>query len=123
MNSESTRTLPGLRPTGLAAPEVFPTGLTVEEAQFGADGDVQPPFRASRFTVAPGGRTPPDTHDVAECWFVASGEGRLLYDSEELTLRQGDMIVFTPKRTHQVFNESDQPLTVFSTWWDVDGRR
>ena len=122
--SESTRAAApaGLRNrlTSLAEPEVFSTGLTVEEARF-ADG-VRPPFKASRFLVAPGGHTPPDTHAVAECWFVASGEARLLYDDEEIALGQGDIIVFAPNKTHQAFNDGDRQLIVFSTWWDADVR-
>ena len=122
--SESTRAstpaCPRIRPTSFAEPEVFPEGLTVEEARF-AD-DIRPPFKASRFIVAPGGRTPPDTHAVAECWFVASGEARLLYDDEVIALGQGDIIVFAPNKTHQAFNDGDRPFIVFSTWWGVDGQ-
>lgn len=118
--SESTPARRRIGPLSFAEPEVFSNGLTVEEARF-ADG-IQPPFKASRFLVTPGGHTPPDTHAVAECWFVASGEARLLYDDEEIALRQGDIIVFAPNKTHQAFNDGDRQLIVFSTWWDADGR-
>ena len=119
---ESTRALPRFHLTSLAWPEVFSTGLTIEEAEFGEGGSVRPPFSASRFTVAPGGSTPPDTHAVAECWFVASGAALLVYDGQEIALRQGDIAVFAPNKTHQAFNEGNEALVVFSTWWDVDDR-
>lgn len=119
--SESTsRPLPG--PMSFTEPEIFPTGLSVELADLPVGPDFRLPFEASRFTVAPGGQTLPDNHAVAECWFVASGDARLVYDNEEISLGQGDIVVFAPNKTHQAFNDGAQDLHIFSTWWNADDR-
>src|SRR5207249_4542533 len=89
---------------GFAEPVAFPEGLSVQQAEFPAGPGFRPPFQASRFTVAPGGRTPPDRHAVAECWFVASGNAHLVYDGEEFSLRPGDIVTFAPDKTHQAVN-------------------
>ncbi|HKS50080.1 MAG TPA: cupin domain-containing protein [Amycolatopsis sp.] len=94
----------------------------MEPVEFRDDTGFRLPFKASRFTVVPGGCTPPDTHAVAECWFVVSGDAHLVYDNQEISLRHGDIFTFAPHKTHQAFNDGDRDLVVFSTWWDVDGR-
>ena len=108
--------------TRFGKPEVFPTGLVVEVAGPPTGGGFGPLFRASRFTVAPGGSTPPDTPAVPECWFIASGDARLNHDGADGPPRTGDIVTFAPNRTHRAVNGGDQELAVFCTLWDVDAR-
>jgi mannose-6-phosphate isomerase-like protein (cupin superfamily) len=75
------------------------------------------PFRSSRFTIEPGGSSPPDRHSVAEMWIVIEGAGELKYKTRSVELKAGDVVYFEPFSTHMVQNHSDACLKVLSFWW------
>ena len=53
----------------------------------------------------PGGRTPPNMHDVAEeAFFVLAGTGRATADGEATELGPGDVLVLRPGVEHIVEN-------------------
>lgn len=75
------------------------------------------PFKCSWWSVSPGSCSPMDAHLVKEIWFIAGGEGRLSYRGEDIPIRAGQCVLFEPWQPHQVFNELDINLVVFSVWW------
>ena len=53
----------------------------------------------------PGGKTPPNTHQVAEeCFFVLRGEGIAIADGKRLPIGPGDCFVLRPGVEHVVEN-------------------
>lgn len=78
---------------------------------------VQAPFKGSRFTVEPGGTSPVDTHQVQEIWMVAAGRGELSYDGRSFRVEPGDVVHFEAMKPHQLHNDGDATLVVFSVWW------
>lgn len=75
------------------------------------------PFKSSRFTVEPGGNSPPDKHSVAEMWIIVEGTGELIYDEKSHQVKAGDAVYFEPFHTHLIRNHSSQALKVLSFWW------
>jgi mannose-6-phosphate isomerase-like protein (cupin superfamily) len=102
----------------LEAPEEWGEGMhvsLVDLAAHRASGSV--PFKASRFTVAPGCTTPLDRHDVREMWMIASGRGRLRHCGSEVAVDAGRILFFESEEPHEVTNEGPDELVVFSIWW------
>jgi quercetin dioxygenase-like cupin family protein len=93
------------------------TGMRVTEIDLLRAASPPAPFRASRFTVEPGGVTPEDSHDVHEIWMIAEGEGELLYDHKPLRVRASDVVYFEPPKTHQLKNDGGRTMVVYSVWW------
>ncbi|WP_237213849.1 cupin domain-containing protein [Falsiroseomonas oryziterrae] len=59
----------------------------------------------------PGGRTPPNSHSVAEeCFFVLAGSGKAYADGKEMPIGPGDCFVLRPGVEHVVVNDSDRKL-------------
>lgn len=59
----------------------------------------------------PGGRTPPNTHAVAEeCFFVLAGSGKAYADGKEMPIGPGDSFVLRPGVEHVVVNDTDRKL-------------
>ncbi len=59
----------------------------------------------------PGGRTPPNTHQVAEeCFFVLAGTGKAYVDGQEMPLGPGDCFVLRPGVEHVVVNDGPGKL-------------
>jgi mannose-6-phosphate isomerase-like protein (cupin superfamily) len=81
-------------------------------------GNGKAPFKAAYFTVQPGCTSPVDSHSVHEIWMVAEGEGELMYDNQQSSIRAFDMLYFEPPRSHQVRNHGTRPLVIFSVWWN-----
>ncbi|HBK04908.1 MAG TPA: cupin domain-containing protein [Acetobacteraceae bacterium] len=53
----------------------------------------------------PGGKTPPNTHGIAEeAFFVMAGSGRALCDGESRDISAGDVLVLRPGTEHVVEN-------------------
>ncbi len=75
------------------------------------------PFNSSRFTVDPGGSSPPDNHSVAEMWVIVEGMGELLYNDKSYQVKAGDAVYFEPFHTHLIRNHSSDALKVLSFWW------
>jgi|GEM_PF-1298192 len=88
----------------------------LELAPFAESGAV--PFKSSRFTVAPGCTSPVDQHDVREMWMIASGQGLLIHAGKEVAVSPGSICFFDSQEPHEVTNEGEIDLLVFSIWWD-----
>ncbi|MGK7868649.1 cupin domain-containing protein [Falsiroseomonas sp. E2-1-a20] len=59
----------------------------------------------------PGGRTPPNTHAVAEeCFFVLAGSGKAYADGVEMPVGPGDAFVLRPGVEHVVVNDTTEKL-------------
>jgi mannose-6-phosphate isomerase-like protein (cupin superfamily) len=59
----------------------------------------------------PGGRTPPNTHGVAEeCFFVLKGAGKAYADGQEMPVGPGDCFVLRPGTEHVVVNDTAEKL-------------
>jgi quercetin dioxygenase-like cupin family protein len=59
----------------------------------------------------PGGRTPPNTHNIAEeAFFVLRGEGVAYADGQPQTVRPGDCVVLRPGTEHVVENTGTDKL-------------
>lgn len=59
----------------------------------------------------PGGRTPPNTHQVAEeCFFVLAGHGKAYADGAEMAIGPGDCFVLRPGVEHVVVNDTAEKL-------------
>lgn len=99
------------------APEEDAAGMCVREVRLDPQGTPLAPFKASRFTVEPGCSSPIDSHAVHELWMVAEGSGELLYDGRAVPLRAADVFYLEPPKTHQVRNDGDRSLVIFSLWW------
>jgi quercetin dioxygenase-like cupin family protein len=99
------------------APETYETGMRVSEFDLPAVVPSDVPFKGSYWTVEPGGSSPEDVHSVHEMWLVASGQGELLYGGRRMRVKAGDVVYFEPHQTHEVHNDGDAALAVFSVWW------
>ena len=82
-------------------------------------GHPSAPFKASRFTVAPGTATPIDCHGVREMWFIAAGEGEITWQAETRRVSAGDVLYFPSETNHSVRNDGTEVMTVFSVWWST----
>ncbi|AQW31772.1 cupin domain-containing protein (plasmid) [Ralstonia syzygii subsp. celebesensis] len=98
------------------APQVWETGLSVEEIDFGLLR-AGATFEASRFEVAVGGFSPPEKHPEREIWMIAAGSGRLYYRGEVTDVQSGDCLTFDPNVEHSVHNTGTEPMRIFSVWW------
>ena len=59
----------------------------------------------------PGGRTPPNRHQVAvEMFFILKGEGIANCDGKEVNIRAGDSFLIRPTGTHQIRNTGSERL-------------
>jgi mannose-6-phosphate isomerase-like protein (cupin superfamily) len=59
----------------------------------------------------PGGKTPPNMHNVAEeAFFVLAGTGRALADGHEQSIGPGDVLVLRPGVEHVVENTGEGKL-------------
>lgn len=76
-----------------------------------------PPFKATYFEVLPGCETPLDQHQVEEFWIVLKGNGTLKYENESYPIFPQDIFYFAPFKKHQVYNDSDNTLIIFSLYW------
>jgi mannose-6-phosphate isomerase-like protein (cupin superfamily) len=83
--------------------------------------DREAPFTATRFTLPPQGTSALDHHDERELWVVLSGEGTLSVNGKALSLGPGDAVYFPPRYSHQLRNDSAQPLVVLSVYWRDGG--
>ena len=103
-------------------PKYYDNGLKVHDVDPASFGHAGPPFGVGYILVEGGGKTALDSHEPRECWLVASGRGRLVYEeASSMEVRQGDILFFDARRSHQVFNDSThEPLFMFSIWWRQD---
>lgn len=99
------------------APETYDGGMRVSEMDIQSMIPAGAPFKGSYWTVEPGGSSPEDVHSVHEMWLVASGRGELLCGGRPVRVEAGDVLYFEPHQTHEVRNDGDAALAVFSVWW------
>lgn len=77
------------------------------------------PVRMSRFELAPGARSPLDTHEEREMWMFAQGNGMLSYRGQApIPVRAGDVVEFEADSSHALHNTGGEALVVFSIWWN-----
>lgn len=74
--------------------------------------------------IAKGGSSDEHFHPVVEeTYMIAEGEGRLLIDSEVISVRAGDAKVIPVGKMHQIFNEGSETLklvVVCVPFWTFD---
>ena len=95
-------------------PECSESGMKLQELDFRQHAF---PFKSSRFSVEPGGSSPPDNHSVVEMWIIVEGTGELIYNEKSFQVKAGDAVYFGPFHTHLIHNHSSQSLKVLSFWW------
>ena len=98
-------------------PQTSTPGAVMHPAAFEAYGEKTFPFKGGRYILEPQCRSKPDCHRVRECWMIAKGRGKLNYDGEIFEVREGDYVHFEPYKTHQVFNDGEEPLVIHTVWW------
>jgi mannose-6-phosphate isomerase-like protein (cupin superfamily) len=98
--------------------ETDPGGMVLSEADFARSAVAGAPFKSARFTLPAGHRTPPDTHEESEVWYVVSGAGSIVVDGVRHPVATGDMTGFGPLMTHQAVADAGSDLVVLSMWWD-----
>lgn len=80
--------------------------------------DKKSPFKMSKWVLKSGLKSPVDVHDVKEYWLISEGRGIINYNDEELIkIEKGDFIFMDSRKSHQVENNGDKDLVVFSIWW------
>lgn len=99
--------------------EIYGDSMVVDEIDFVVqEGNTVAPFKGSKFIVYPGETSPLDLHEVKECWFVAAGTGVVNYcDETKTSVKQGDVLFFDSKKSHEVYNNGIENLLIFSVWW------
>lgn len=107
----------GLRKLAFLASVSSRPGVRLDQVDFTGPGPGRVPFAGGRFTVAPGATSRPDTHDVTECWLIASGSGRINYDGIDYSVAAGDCLFFEPRKTHFVHNDGEIDLMIHTVWW------
>lgn len=101
-------------------PETLAGGMQVHEVRLNDGETPVAPFRASIFTVPAGSSSPRDEHDVRECWVVLAGTGVLTTDVGEQWLEPNTVTYFASNQPHEVRNDGQTPLRIFSVWWPSD---
>jgi mannose-6-phosphate isomerase-like protein (cupin superfamily) len=83
------------------------------------------PFLMSHIVVQVGAQTPIDQHEVEEIWGVASGRGELYVEGEPnpIDLAPGVVVFFEALKQHQVRCVGQEPLQLYSMWWQPPPRR
>lgn len=79
--------------------------------------EAAPPFNMSHFSIACGGQTPPDQHSEKEIWFIIRGSGIVNYKGESTEVTAGDALYFESNEVHQLSNNGNIPIEIFSIWW------
>jgi mannose-6-phosphate isomerase-like protein (cupin superfamily) len=110
------------RPTGgkalFAFDYAFAEGGRVEVAALPLPANNPAPFDVARWSIAPGTSNDLDVHISREVWLVASGRGTVTWaDRSTTTIETGDAMAFETQVPHQVRNDGEIPLTVFSVYW------
>ncbi len=70
-----------------------------------------PPFRISRYRVAPGASVSPHVHTgKIEYWLIVSGKGRVRIGSDDLDVTEGDVVRTGPGVAHALANTGGAAL-------------
>jgi mannose-6-phosphate isomerase-like protein (cupin superfamily) len=100
----------------LSMPEQIAAGISMQTVEFN-ECPINLPFTATCFQVLPGYTTPLDQHEVAECWLIMQGSGVLEYAGKKFNVAKQDMLYFTPHQSHQITNDSNETLVIYSIYW------
>ncbi|MBT2504250.1 cupin domain-containing protein [Curtobacterium sp. ISL-83] len=92
-----------------------PSGEPVEGYRL--DEEHPAPFKASRWSLAPGFTSDWDQHDVIELWFVSAGTGIVSHGGVTFRVNTGDAVYMPSRTRHRVHNDGTEPITLFSAWW------
>ena len=65
-----------------------------------------PNFHMRLFDVAPGGNTPKHTHEWEHEVYVVEGTGKIVLESGDVPLAEGDAVFVEPNELHQFVNDS-----------------
>jgi mannose-6-phosphate isomerase-like protein (cupin superfamily) len=99
-----------IKNTDEITPFSTPHGEIVREYMGAAAGGTQQ-HSLAHITLPPGKASLKHYHPlVEESYFILSGQGRMMIDSEERMLRAGDGIAVPANAVHQIFNDSDVNL-------------
>ena len=74
--------------------------------------DGVPTFSFRVFTIEPGGYTPYHRHEFEHMNYVISGQGILVAEDREHTLKQGDFALVLAGEKHQYRNSSDNQVLI-----------
>jgi len=69
-----------------------------------------PNFYLRTFDVFPGGHTFKHSHPWEHEMYVVKGRGKIVLESGEVKIGEGDAILLEPNEKHMVFNDSGTPL-------------
>ena len=89
----------------------------VTEFDIPSSPGVSPPFNLARFTLACGTKTDIDQHLVKEVWLIARGSGVVNYKGKPISVSAGDAVYFESNESHQLLNNGNSTIEVFSIWW------
>ncbi len=95
----------------------FADGGPVEAGRIPYPADAPAPFEVARWSVSPGTTNDLDVHLSREIWLVVAGTGEVTWADCATRLKAGDAIAFDSRVPHQVVNDGDEDLTVFSVFW------
>jgi mannose-6-phosphate isomerase-like protein (cupin superfamily) len=77
-------------------------------------------------SIPPGGVIGMETHEhVEQTLFFLSGSGKAVLNGEESAVVAGDVVVVTPGTEHNIINDGDEPLKVYTIYAPpnhIDGR-
>lgn len=109
-------------PTGLATPRAPSFQVNVVRAAEESSAFRRVLFTGKReqvvlMSLAPRTSIGEEVHPhVEQVFFIVSGSGRALVEGRASTLSEGDLLVVTPGVRHDVVNDSDQPLKLFTIY-------
>ena len=95
--------------TGVSPSQVLHGGARRQPIRW-VNADV-PPMTISRYRVAPGDRVSLHVHTgKAEYWVVVAGSGVVSIGSQQIAVREGDVVVTPPLVPHALHNTGAEPL-------------
>lgn len=100
---------------------LFEQGGRVEVGTMPYPRDTPAPFEVARWSVAPGTANDLDRHRSREVWLVIAGTGLVTFADQTLRIHPGDALAFETEVPHQVYNDGEESLRVFSAYWLRDG--
>ncbi|MFD1211161.1 cupin domain-containing protein [Arthrobacter sp. GCM10027362] len=69
----------------------------------------------SRFTLAPGSKLEPHSHDSDELYYLLEGQAKMRVDDEISTLNPGDLVRIPPNAIHSIWPANDgEPITALA---------
>lgn len=75
--------------------------------------------QAATMSLAPGSSTggPQNKHRNSDQWlYVVSGSGRAVVEGKEITLQAGTLLLIEKGETHEITNNSDQPIETINIY-------